>query len=323
MGGGVEDFDQQMRRRWHESRQRSRERHRLAVRRRRVSAGRRRAGLALAIALAVTLLASLTLAGSADEDGAGQTEPSTLASSGPNAGEASGGAPEVARALPTAAGLRDAWRYARKRGGQVSIAVVDTKGRLRQRDGSRSYASASVVKSMLLAAELQRLDRSSLPLDVGTQGLLKAMVTSSDNDAADAIYRRVGDTGLIDVAKAAGMRRFTVAGYWGNAQVTAADMARLFSRLDRAVPRTHRRVALALLAAVVPGQRWGVPAAAKGWTTHFKGGWRTTGLGQLVHQAALLRRGDRSVALAILTDAQPSQAYGRGTIFGVTARLLP
>ena len=136
--------------------------------------------------------------------------------------------------MPTAAGLRDAWRYARRRGGQVSIAVVDTTGRLRQRDGSRSYVSASVVKSMLLAAELRRLDRSSLPLDAGTQGLLKAMVTSSDNDAADAIYSRVGDTGLVEVAKAVGMRRFSVAGYWGNAQVTAADMARLFSRLDRA-----------------------------------------------------------------------------------------
>ena len=148
------------------------------------------------------------------------------------------------------------------------------------------------------------------------------MVTSSDNDAADAIYSRVGDTGLLEVAKAVGMRRFTVAGYWGNAQVTAADMARLFSRLDRAVPREHRRVALALLAGIVPDQRWGVPAAAKGWTAHFKGGWRTTGLGQLVHQAALLRRGDRSLAVAVLTDAQPSQAYGRETVFGVTARLL-
>ena len=48
------------------------------------------------------------------------------------------------------------------------------------------------------------------------------MITISDNDAADAIYDRVGDAGLIAVAERAGMTRFTVAGYWGNAQIAAA-----------------------------------------------------------------------------------------------------
>lgn len=319
MGGGVDHKDEHMRRRWHESRQRSRERRRLAARRRRMPAGRRRAGLVLACSLVVATVGSLALAGSGEDD-SGEPKGPTLASSAADGLE--GRVPEPRVTVPTAAGLREAWRFARARGGQVSIAVVDTDGRLRAHDGSRAYISASVVKAMLLAAELRRLDRASLALDAGTQGLLRSMVTSSDNDAADSIYGRVGDQGLLEVANAVGMRRFSVAGYWGNAQVTAADMARLFARLDRVVSRRHRRVALALLAGVVPDQRWGVPAAAKGWTAHFKGGWRTTGRGQLVHQAALLRRGDRRLAVAVLTDAQPSQAYGRDTVRGVTARLL-
>jgi hypothetical protein len=58
------------------------------------------------------------------------------------------------------------------------------------------------------------------------------------------------------------------------------------------------------------------------WHTWFKGGWRESPGGQLVHQAALLRNGGQRVAIAVLTDAQPSQAYGVDTIRGIAARLL-
>ena len=48
-------------------------------------------------------------------------------------------------------------------------------------------------------------------------------------------------------SRGAGMTRFTVAGYWGNAQITAADMARFFGDLDRAFARRHRVYAKGLL----------------------------------------------------------------------------
>jgi beta-lactamase class A len=234
-----------------------------------------------------------------------------------------GGAVASSAAVPSASALRNAWSFARRRGGQVSLAVVDTRGRLRGRDAGRRYVSASVVKALLLAAELRRLRRDGLPLDAGTRELLKAMITRSDNKSADAIYERVRDAGLVEVARSAGMRRFTVAGYWANAQVTAADLARLFSRLRRLLPRPHRRTALGLMASVVREQRWGVPRAAAGrWTAYVKGGWRATGRGELVHQAAWLRDGSRHLAVAILTDAQPSRIYAIHTVRGVADRLL-
>ena len=232
--------------------------------------------------------------------------------------------PRPPPAVPGPTDMRRAWRFARRRGGTVSFAVVDTKGRMLTREGGRLYVSASVVKAMLLVAELRRLAEYGLPLDPLTEDLLEAMITWSDNDAADSIYARVGDPGLLAVAEAAKMRRFTVAGYWGNAQVTAADLAHFFSRVRRLLPRQYRRSGLRLLASVVPGQRWGLPrAAAHGsWTVYFKGGWRATESGELVHQAGWLKDGNRELAIAVLTDAQPSRLYAIHTVRGIADRLV-
>ena len=225
--------------------------------------------------------------------------------------------------IPSTAAMRSARGYARARAGQVSYAFLDSDGKLRGRDDRRRYASASVVKVMLLAAEIHRLQRKRSPVDPATDELLTAMITSSDNEAADAIYARVGDPGLNEVAKLARMERFTVAGHWGNAQITALDMARLFGDLDRALAGPHREYALGLLGAIAPEQSWGVPeVAGPGWAVRFKGGWLPDRA--LVHQAAQLRErhGSRELSLAVLTDAQPSFDYGIETIEGIATRLL-
>ena len=225
--------------------------------------------------------------------------------------------------FPRAAAMRSAWRFARQRGGRVSIAVVDTRGRLRGRATRDAYPSASVVKAMLLVAELRRLARGRVELDGQTLDYLRAMITRSDNDSADAIYARVGDAGLREVATAARLRHFSVAMSWGYAQVTAADMARLFARLRGLAPPRYRRTALKLLRSLTPEHRWGiVRAAGRRWTVHAKGGWRETGAGHLVHQAAWLRHGRRDLAIAVLTDAQPSHIYGVHTVRGIADRLL-
>jgi len=45
-------------------------------------------------------------------------------------------------------------------------------------------------------------------------------------------------------------------------------------------------------------------------------------LGQLIHQVAALGRGDRHLALAVLTDGQPTMEYGIATVDGIGSRLL-
>ncbi len=119
------------------------------------------------------------------------------------------------------------------------------------------------------------------------------------------------------------MHGFEISGDWANATLTAADQARFFLALDRLVPGRFREQARDLLATVSELQSWGIPAGARPrWRVYFKGGWRPDGDGELVNQAALLERGMRRVAIAVLTDGNPNMVYGERTIEGVTRRLL-
>jgi hypothetical protein len=237
------------------------------------------------------------------------------------------GAPPAAhrppRRFPRAYGIAAARRYARSRAGLVSFAVVDSRGRSHGLAAGRRYVSASVVKVMLLAAELDQFRAEGRRLDPGTRGLLSEMITYSDNAAADAIYQRVGDAGLFTVARRAHLRDFTVSGYWANAQISARDMASLMDGLDQVLIGPDADFGAGLLTAIVPYQRWGIPAVApKGWRVRFKGGWRGTDRGQLVHQVARLERGRREAAVAVLTDGEPTMAYGIETVRGIAQRLF-
>ena len=224
---------------------------------------------------------------------------------------------------PARGALAAAEEIARDRGGLVSFAAIGPGRRELGFGEERRYVSASTVKAMLLVAELRRLEAADLPLDESTQGLLEAMITFSDNAAADVIYGRVGDEGLYEVAKLAGMRRFDVYGYWANAQITAADMAGFAGRLNRLLDLGGGEEGSRLLASVIPEQSWGIPEAAPaGATVRFKGGWRPTELGDLVHQVARVDSGKRSYSLAILTDGQPSMDHGEETIRLIARELL-
>jgi hypothetical protein len=215
-------------------------------------------------------------------------------------------------------GLASARRWASARAGAISFAVARRGKHVRGRFADRAVPSASVSKAMLLVAMLRGARHRHLRSD--ERSLLHAMITVSDNASADAAYARVGGAGLVAVARAARMRRFADTGYWANALVTAGDLARLFLRIDRLVPRRHRAFARRLLASVVSWQRWGIPgpAARRGLRVFFKGGWRAN----LTHQAALVEGHGTRAALAVLTLDSPSPAYAQATIEGIAARVL-
>ena len=223
---------------------------------------------------------------------------------------------------PPVGRLRAVQRWLSSRGGINSWALVDSWGRMHRFAPGRVYVSASLVKAMLLVAYLRGIGNRAP--DAGERASLDPMIKVSSNDAADTVYYRVGDAALYRLARLAGMRNFSVAGYWANAHFSAEDQARFFNRIDRLVPKASRGYARGLLSSIVSYQRWGFSrySLAAGFKTFFKGGWRGTGAGQLVHEAALFERGRTRVSMAVLTDGNPSQAYGQETLRGVAQRVF-
>lgn len=228
-------------------------------------------------------------------------------------------------AVPTAKRVAAARHYAQTRLGTISFTVVDTNGRSYGDAGDRPFVTASVVKAMLLAVFLNLHTFSETPLSVVDERELAAMIEVSDNDAATWVYDQVGDARLEAFAKRMGMRNFSVSGTWGDAQLTTNDQARFMARLDRAIySRRYLAYAKSLLSSIVSYESWGIPQAARGlgWRVYFKGGWRTTVNGQLVHQVARLERGGTVLVICVMTDGDPSSAYGQETIEGIARRLL-
>ena len=226
--------------------------------------------------------------------------------------------------IPTTDAVEEARRFAAGRRGRISFAAADASGGLAGQALGRRYASASLSKAILLVAYLDQVERNGRGLSEADVERLDDMVRVSDNASASATLRRLEPGALERIARRAGLRSFEGGSDWGNFQVTAADQVRFFLALDRLLPAARRnRYARQLLSSVVPAHSWGIPAAARPrWRVYFKGGWRPDEEGEIVHQAALLERGDRKLALAILTDGNPNQRYGEQTVQGIAARLL-
>jgi hypothetical protein len=235
------------------------------------------------------------------------------------------GAGSLPRGYPAPAAVARAARFLSHRSGRTAFAVVDSEGRLSGVHEHWTFVSASVVKAMLLVAYLRRLDaHGQRRIDPSSASFLYPMIHVSDNSAATQTWSIVGDSGLYSVAHAAGMTDFSIVGIWANAQISAADQARFFFEMDSLVPREFVGYARFLLSTIADYESWGIPAIARprGYRTFFKGGWRGTGLGQLVHQVGRLEGHGRRFSIAVMTDGDPSMGYGISTIQGVTASLL-
>lgn len=225
--------------------------------------------------------------------------------------------------VPGRRGFRDARRWLAAREGRVAFAVVDGRGGVTGVRPDARFPSASLSKAMMLVAFLRRLEAAGAQPSRSELLSLGYMIRISDNASADSIFRKVGDPGMRELARLAGMRDFQIAGDWANATVTPADQARLFVALERLVPARFLPLALNLLETVSPLHSWGIPRAARPrWRTFFKGGWRPEAGAEVVHQAALLERGGRRLGVAVMTGANPSMEYGERTIEGLTRRLL-
>jgi hypothetical protein len=216
-----------------------------------------------------------------------------------------------------------AGRFLDGRAGRTAFAVVDDTGALSGLRVHEHFETASVVKVMMLVAYLQRLAAEHRGIDPASNAILSPMIRISDNNAATAVFDAAGGYPALErIARQAGMTDFAPGvGWWAFTQTSAADQARFFSELDGLLPAQFDGYARTLMSTIEPSQSWGVPPVARPrWGIYFKtGGLPSQGL---FHEAALLQRGRVRFVLCVLTDGDPSMAYGEQTIEGVGSALI-
>ena len=203
--------------------------------------------------------------------------------------------------------IKAAERYAKRRHGRISFAVLDECGRLVGSHRYRVHYSASVVKVMLMVAYLNRRDvrdREPAPLGAKLLGpMIKKSTTPRQRGLRDRRRARIED-----VAGRAKMRHFTTMPTWGGSEITAGDQASFVLRLERYVPKRHEDYALGLMARVIDPQRWGMPRVKpQGWKIRLKGGWSgaTSARAGASTRSPCSRTATGASRLAILTRLQP------------------
>ncbi|MFD0787164.1 serine hydrolase, partial [Micromonospora azadirachtae] len=203
--------------------------------------------------------------------------------------------------------------------GQVAVAVKDLASDIALTVGGARFQTASIVKVDILAALLLRAQLRNQKITDSDRRNAKRMITASDNDAATALYRRIGGkSGLTAANRTFGMKETTASGSWGMATTTAADQIRLLTSLtyaDGPLDEDGRAYLFELMSQVEQDQDWGVPAAADPGTTevYVKNGWDTIsaddGLWQ-VNTIGRLVEPEHDWLVAVLSDHHKTQAAG-------------
>ena len=225
--------------------------------------------------------------------------------------------------------------FAESRSGVVAVAVVDLReGRVYTARTETVFSLASVAKVPLMLAVLDAAQQEGRALTDAESEALRLMITASDNAAADRLWRAVGGREPVVAvleALSLGWPRFAIGeGPWGAQQADVLSVALLFAEIAQGtvLSPASRAIALQILSSVQPDQAWGITegltahyggaevALKNGWFPDDEGSWR-------VHSAGFVRSRDGHAlyALAILSEDQPSYAYGVRTVEGVAREI--
>lgn len=188
-------------------------------------------------------------------------------------------------------------------------------------DSGTHFDSASVVKVTILGTLLRDAQAAHRGLTSRERALAWAMITRSDNDAASALWDEDGHVRLQRFLDAAGMTETVLGpdGVWGLTRITATDETKLLWLLlqpNRVLDTSSRDYELALMADVIPSQRWGVPAGApRSLVVHVKNGWLPLApFGWRINSIGGFTGHGQKYSIVVLTEDNPTMAYGVSTV---------
>src|SRR4051794_3762513 len=294
----------------------------------RMAHGISRRALAVLTALAVLLGSSLAAVtpgvSAAGPPKNGHRVPDTAVAPSVSAASAPKAVTCTSTSNPTLAAklTRDIRAAEKGRSSRVAVWVDDPNAGITcSLDGSSHFDSASIVKVIIMGAMLRKvLDEHRYLTDTEVKRL-RAMIIKSDNDAASALWKKLGHRYIGHFLELAKMKQ-TVLGpgrYWGLTQATAHDemlLLRVLMRPNTVLAKKSRVYAQGLMAQVIPSQRWGVPAGApKTGTVHVKNGWlpRATH-GWRVNSIGGLTWPTRWYSIVVLSTDNPTMPYRITTV---------
>ncbi|GAB3479193.1 hypothetical protein FB471_5317 [Amycolatopsis cihanbeyliensis] len=170
-------------------------------------------------------------------------------------------------------------RYARGRPGFTGIVVRDrrTGAVWRNADSATLVWACSTPKLAMVVDLLVRADSGAVDLTVEDRALMRAMLHSSDNDAAHTLWNRHGGEDIATRFPDYGMTdmRFTDdhPHHWGWILTTTDDLDRLVNHALERMPVRHRDYIVHELRSVAPNQQWGVWGAGTAAMPGNKNGW--------------------------------------------------
>jgi beta-lactamase class A len=156
--------------------------------------------------------------------------------------------------------------------------------------------TASTIKLAMVVDLLTRARTGAIALTAADQQLMSAMMHSSDDDAADALWSRFGGPdhtaynaafaryGMTDLQPQKGFS--DIYPYWGFQKSTTNDLDRLVNYVLTSLPPAQTAAIVYELQHVAANQQWGVwgagpamaPGNKDGWSLE-QGGWVTNSVG--------------------------------------------
>jgi beta-lactamase class A len=222
--------------------------------------------------------------------------------------------------------------YLGSRAGHATAAVFDARTKTTWLLNRRSVQdTASIVKVEIMAAVLHNAQLAGRPLPPSQAALMTKMIENSDNQAATTLLAGLGGaSGLARFGKSIGLDHTTPSTLalipgtslpgWGLTTTTALDQVTLLSKFaypNSTLSGAARRQGLRLMEHIEADQGWGVSSGtAAGTTVALKNGWVPIPPSNhwQVNSIGWISGHGRDYVLAVLTDGNPSEAYGIATI---------
>lgn len=222
--------------------------------------------------------------------------------------------------------------YGRSRGATFSVALRDRRNRaVYSLRGTWRSETLSIVKVLIMATVLHECQERGTSLTPQQVGQASAMITRSDNDAADALLTWVGVAEVREIAKRYGLASTVIqAGtedgeddWWGYSTTTALDQLRLLTGLlggSSVLSTANRNYLTGLMGSVTPPQRWGIctpplPTNVR-WTT--KNGWGGREDGYRANSIGHISGNGRDYEAVVLSRTPRDRAYARDTVSGIS-----